>query len=82
MGLHFEFHGDERPGDMQSKAASAPLAPVVDHEKQTKEALEVDELRVKEDRLRQLAIEDPEEFERQILNGDLTTDDEPEDGDE
>lgn len=79
--MHFEFFGDESLENIPSKVEMT-VAPAIDHTKQTEDALELDELRTKEDRLNQLAIEDPVEFERQLANGELTKDDEPEDGDD
>ena len=58
---------------------AVPLYPpqvAVNHEQQAKDSLAVDELREKEERLGLLLLENPEEFERQLANGELLEEDE------
>jgi len=86
-GIRLEF-GEASP----AKVAVTPPAPAEptrptdaalsdeQHDKQNKEALEVEEARTKEHRLGMMLIEDPLEAERMIASGEL--DDEEEGGDE
>lgn len=75
--LRFVFGGDEiSPNVVPTKEQEPPSPlPVVDHAKQDSEALEIDEMYAREDRLALLAIEDPVEFERQIVHEELIPDD-------
>lgn len=59
---------------LQPKANDGLVGPDLrdaDHVAQSKEALEIDELLTKEEQLAQLMIEDPVEYERQIVAGEL-----------
>lgn len=47
------------------------LAPEPDHEQNEKDAVEQDELRTKEEQVAMLILEDPQEFERQLADGEL-----------
>ncbi|MBL7716588.1 MAG: hypothetical protein JNL01_14080 [Bdellovibrionales bacterium] len=79
-GLHVRFG---RPAESLSPGpalarpsipSSAPPEKAISeeqHNKQTQDALEADELRLKEDRLAQLFIENPLEAERMLMNGEL-----------
>jgi hypothetical protein len=44
------------------------------HAKQTKDAIEMDEITLREERLAKLLIEDPAEYERQLSDGELSDD--------
>lgn len=70
--LRFVFNSGEALPDKVNPTTPVPI----DHEKQSKEALELDEMQEREDRLRLLAIEDPVEYERQIVDEELEPDDE------
>lgn len=83
--LHFEFRGDESPCDIFVEApvplTTMPSKDLIDHDKQSIAALQLDEMRERESRLAHLLVEDPEEYERQIAHGELFEDDES-DGEE
>ena len=78
-GLHVRFGRPAEPiapGPAldQTIPSSAPPEKAISeeqHTKQNQDALEVDELRLKEDRLAQLFIENPLEAERMLMNGEL-----------
>lgn len=86
-GLRIEFGGTEpaKPG-VATLIASQTISPTVaaltekQHAKQTEESIKDDEARVKQERLNLMAIEDPLEYERLIMNGELreATDDDDE----
>ena len=78
-GLHVRFGRpaeNHAPGPAQdlkipSSAPSETAVSEEQHEKQTQDALEADELQLKEDRLAQLFIENPLEAERLLMAGEL-----------
>ena len=45
--------------------------PATNHEEQSQASLEIDELHEKEERIAMMILEDPLEFERQLVAGDL-----------
>ena len=55
-----------------------PMVRVPNHTQQNLEALEIDEQAVKEERLRMMMIENPMEYERQVMAGELDESREPE----
>ena len=62
---------NKRTQAQEEAVVSQETAPPTNHETQAQEALEVDELHLKEERLAMLMLEDPQEFERQLAAGDL-----------
>jgi hypothetical protein len=68
-----------RPASPASLAVAREAGP--DHRAQNNEALALDELAVKEERMRMLMIEDPLEYERLLKDGELDESDadDPED---
>jgi hypothetical protein len=76
--LRLEFH-EQMPQTVTTGYVRMPRGMAkTDHEKESEDARVQDELRVKEDQLAMLMIENPEEFERQIAAGDLEEVEEPE----
>lgn len=73
---------------MPQTSAPAPVTALTEeqHETQTKEALELDELRTKEEQLARALIENPIEYERLLRDGELVDDvdtaDSTDDGDD
>lgn len=71
LELKFENPPETIPFEAPEKIEREFLIPVPDHEKNEKEAVELDEIRMKEEQVAMLILEDPAEFERQLVSGEL-----------
>lgn len=83
LQVEFEPSLGETVNALSPLAAPAPEPALsVPHERQNEDALVRDELKLRQDQIQQMMIEDPPEFERLILSGEFEEEDEGEFEDE
>ena len=79
-GLSVTFGTPARPEGVPSLPKSTPLpqkipenaiSAGINHDTQTKDAIEAEEIRLKQERLEQMFIENPLEAERMLMSGEL-----------
>lgn len=70
-GVHLKFWQAKETEQPATELKPPLKISAIDHDKQSREFLEEEELLLREERLATMLLEDPAEFERQLASGEL-----------